>query len=333
MRFAVVQEGLTDGEHTLHLKVLNTNSTGTDGHYFEVINVCKAGNWLTAAPIANAGDDIKILTGTAVNLNGLASFDPDDEAISSYDWSIVTAPEGSTATILAPSESITEITPDIEGKYRIGLVVNDGIYNSIRDIKIINAKLTNNAPVANAGVDRNIPTRVWCYPNGSASSDADGDSLSFAWRKVSEPSGSNARLFNTDTRTLKFMPSAEGEYTMGLIVNDSLESSEEDLLVLTAIDGYSGLQEMSTTGLTLISYPNPAERQINIQYTVPFAENLCLSIVSLDGKKKVELLNALMQPGDYSLVLDISNLQLNAGIYLLQMISDQGRVYNKITIF
>jgi lysophospholipase L1-like esterase len=332
-RFALIQEGLADGEHILHMKVLNSNSTGSDGHYFEIINVCKAGNWLTASPIANAGDNIKILIGAVVNLDGTASFDPDNDTIRSYEWSVVSAPGGSVAAILTPSDSITEITPDIEGKYRIGLTVNDGLANSVTGIKIINAKLTNNVPVANAGVDRNIPTRVWCYPSGSNSSDADGDSLSYLWRKVSEPEESNTRLYNSDTRTLKFMPTAEGDYTMGLVVNDSLNLSTEDLLVLTAIDGYSGLQEMNVRGLNLISYPNPAEQYIHVQYTVPEMENISLSLTSLDGKKKVDLINVLTEPGDYSLIIDINDLRLNKGMYLLQMISNQGMVYNKITIF
>jgi hypothetical protein len=49
------------------------------------------------------------------------------------------------------------------------VVVNDGLVNSVADIKIINARLNNNPPVANAGEDQTVPTKVWVYPDGSAS--------------------------------------------------------------------------------------------------------------------------------------------------------------------
>ncbi len=332
-RFALVQEGLADGEHILHLKVLSTNSVGSVGHYFEVLNVCKAGNWLTAAPIAKAGDNIKIIIGTTVDLDGTDSFDPDNDTIKSYEWSVISAPVSSVANITAPSDSITEITPDIEGRYKIGLVVNDGIYNSVTGIKIVNAKLTNSAPVADAGEDRTIPNRVWCYPDGSNSSDADGDSLSYAWQLVSEPTGSSVRIYNENTRTLKFMPTKEGEYIVGLVVNDSLDLSTEDQVVLTSTNEVIGLQEMNSNGLSLVSFPNPAGRIVNVQYSVPVKDNICLSLVSIGGQKNIKLVNAQKMPGDYSLVIDIENLQLDEGIYLLQLDSNQGTVYNKISIF
>jgi acyl-CoA thioesterase-1 len=333
MRFALVEEGLSDGEHILHLKVLNSNSTGTDGHYFEVINICKAGSWLTAAPVANAGGNIKVLTGTPVVLDGTDSFDPDNDTIQSWEWSVILAPQGSVAGISNQNDSITEFTPDVEGKYRIGLTVGDGISFSIAGVKVINAKATNNAPVANAGDDRSIPTRVWCYPSGSASSDIDGDSLSYLWRKVSEPAGSSIRVYNEDTRVLKFMPTKDGEYTMGLIVNDSLTLSTEDLVVLNATSDIIGLQEMNAHGMSLLSYPNPTESTLNIQFSNPSPDNLSLALISLDGKKKVIILNAYVLNGDNSLRIDTRSLNLQKGIYILQLSSDKVTVYNKINIF
>jgi hypothetical protein len=46
----------------------------------------------------------------------------------------------------------------------------------------------------------------------------DGDLFSYAWRKVSEPEGSNVSFRDGNTPTPKFIPSSEGEYIIGLIV-------------------------------------------------------------------------------------------------------------------
>ncbi|WP_373097611.1 PKD domain-containing protein, partial [Zhongshania sp.] len=52
----------------------------------------------------------------------------------------------------------------------------------------------NNLPIANAGVDQNIVTGAFVTLDGSASSDADGDSLSYLWSISSKPGGSSASL-------------------------------------------------------------------------------------------------------------------------------------------
>jgi hypothetical protein len=59
----------------------------------------------------------------------------------------------------------------------------------------------NQPPVASAGPDQTAALGSVVTLNGSGSTEADGDSLTYAWRLVSRPAGSLAVLENqTDVR-------------------------------------------------------------------------------------------------------------------------------------
>ena len=85
-------------------------------------------------------------------------------------------------------------TVDLAGDYVVQLIVNDGTVNSAPDSVIIT---TNNvAPVADAGPDQGgkAPGSLVTL-NGSGSSDANGDPLTYSW-SLSKPTGSAAILAN-----------------------------------------------------------------------------------------------------------------------------------------
>jgi hypothetical protein len=48
-----------------------------------------------------------------------------------YQWSLVSAPSGSTATILNPTAQIASFVPDLPGTFVVQLIVNDGYLNSL----------------------------------------------------------------------------------------------------------------------------------------------------------------------------------------------------------
>ena len=92
--------------------------------------------------------------------------------------------------------------------------------------------VANTAPVANAGEDKNIYLGEQITLDGSSSSDADGDSLSYKWSITSAPSSS----FTLEaTANPSFTPSVQGEYVISLIVNDGKDNSESDTVVVTVI--------------------------------------------------------------------------------------------------
>jgi acyl-CoA thioesterase-1 len=317
--FALIEENLPDGQHTLHIKVIEDNSTGTDGHYFELLNILKAGNWLTAAPIAKAGENLKVLTGTAVELNGSASYDPDNDSIVTFKWSVITKPGGSLAEIDNDSDMITEITPDEEGQYRIGLTVNDGIYNSIISVKTINAKETNTAPLANAGGDKYVATKVYVTLDGSYSIDEDGDPLSFNWRIISMPDGSGPVIMDEKTSAARFRTSTEGVYVIGLVVNDSITDSSEDSITITAIDNYTDIETACDNKINFVCYPNPAKNLLSVKFSLLSEQAVDLSIYSLSGAKTANLINGILHQGTYNFDFYTKDIINNKGMYILKL--------------
>ncbi len=87
------------------------------------------------------------------------------------------------------------------------------------------AERINTAPTADPGVDRNVLTTDSVTLDGSASRDAEGDSLTFIWSFVSRPSGSGATFNDPQSRTPFFVADKIGTYVVRLVVNDGAVDS------------------------------------------------------------------------------------------------------------
>ncbi len=176
-------------------------------------------------PVANAGADQAIVAGQRVTLDGGTSYDPDGDAIA-FRWSISSAPAGSVLAIPNPTDPIIEFVADRPGDYVLQLVVNDGQEDSAADTVVVST--SNTTPVANAGPDQaGTPGRTVIL-DGSASGDADGHLLSYAWSIVSAPSGSLAALEDEASVSPTLMPDRPGSYVVQLIVHDGYVASAPD---------------------------------------------------------------------------------------------------------
>ena len=100
---------------------------------------------------------------------------------STYAWTLSSRPAGSAAALTGASSAAPTFTADVAGTYVASLVVNDGKVNSTAATVTITATVANAAPVANAGAAQNVTTGTVVTLNGSTSSDANGDPLTYAW--------------------------------------------------------------------------------------------------------------------------------------------------------
>jgi hypothetical protein len=105
------------------------------------------------------------------------------------------------------------------------------------------APATNEAPIANAGPDQNVTTdsTVTVTLDGSGSSDADGDPLSYDWIFVSRPPGSSAALSDGTVVNPTFIADVGGSYVLSLVVGDGTVASAEDTVLINTIADYSSL--------------------------------------------------------------------------------------------
>ena len=122
------------------------------------------------------------------------------------------------------------------GSYECTVSATDDAGNSAQATIAITVESgeVNNAPVANAGADFTAPTGSSVALDGSQSSDADQDSLSFTWSFVSVPNGSNSSISNsTASSSASFVPDLNGDYQIQLQVSDGSDA-DNDTITVTA---------------------------------------------------------------------------------------------------
>ena len=264
-------------------------------------------------PVASAGPDGSVPVGQQYLLNGAASYDVDGDSIS-YFWQILLAPPGSIANLTAVDTLNPRLTPDVSGNYLIQLIVNDGEADSLPDQVQISTE--NSAPVADAGADQTPAVNDWVMLDGSASSDIDGDPLTYVWRLLSKPDQSDTELEQQYTMMPQLLIDQPGSYIVGLTVSDGLLSSSEDLVELNTRNSAplanAGNNQTAVVG-TLVMLDGSASSDIDGD---PLSYNW--SLLSKPAGSSAELSNASTVMPDFSIDL--------AGTYQFQLIVNDGLV-------
>ena len=185
------------------------------------------------APVADAGPDLADEIAATVLLDGSGSFDANGDPLS-FDWSLISLPGGSTATLSDATSTVASFVPDLPGQYVAQLIVNDGQLNSAPDTALVTIDVGNTQPVADAGPDQSVITGSIVSMDGSGSFDADGDGLTFTWSITSKPASSLAELSNPFEIAPTFEADVRGSYVIQLIVNDGMIPSDPDSAIVTA---------------------------------------------------------------------------------------------------
>ncbi|MDA2919342.1 PKD domain-containing protein [Desulfobacterota bacterium AH_259_B03_O07] len=185
---------------------------------------------LNSPPVANAGPDQAISVPTTVQLDGSGSTDVDGDLLT-FNWSLTSIPQGSSAQLSDANIVNPTFNADIPGTYVAQLIVNDGTVDSDADTVTITTE--NIRPVVDAGFDQTVFVTDTVQLDGSGSSDADNDPLTFSWSFVSVPIGSTTTLQNPTSVNPTLIVDVFGDYVVQLIVNDGIAGSDPDTVLIS----------------------------------------------------------------------------------------------------
>lgn len=225
------------------------------------------------APVANAGLDQNVKTGSTVYLDGTASYDPDGDPLT-YSWSFVSRPSGSNATLSGASTATPTFVADVDGTYEVASTVSDAELSSTDSVVVTAAP--NRAPVANAGPDQSVATGSTVQLDGTGSYDPDADSITYNWIFLSKPSGSGATLSGADTAEPTFTADIDGSYEMELTVSDG-ELTATDTVIVAATTA-TGPTTVSVTSITYSTEGGKNGDQ-HLRIEVALVDNLGNSVV------------------------------------------------------
>ena len=189
---------------------------------------------LNAKPTVNAGLDQTIHAGTTATLTPTAS-DTDGDTLT-YTWST----SGGVLQQDPATGKATLGTSTTPATYTLTLTVTDGHGGSASDTLIITTD--NTRPIATITVEtappyhRGDPITL----NAKASTDDNGDPLTYTWALITLPSGSAAKLSATTGDTVSFTPdkldNGQGVYEVMLTADDGHTGTDTDQVTLTVLN-------------------------------------------------------------------------------------------------
>jgi hypothetical protein len=183
-------------------------------------------------PVADTGLSRTVAERTVVTLNGTASFDPDGSPLT-YQWTQISGPP---VTLTDADTAMATFTPEVGRSTIFGfqLVVNDGTETSLPKIIEIGVTNANRKPMAMPMGPASVAERSGTVTlNGSGSTDADGETLTYRWTQRSGPA---VTLSSTTVASPTFTPPevpADTQLSFELVVNDGIENSAASTLAVT----------------------------------------------------------------------------------------------------
>lgn len=186
-------------------------------------------------PLAIAGMDHNVKTGSQVTLDGSGSSGRDGNLIT-FNWTETNKPLNSAATLSDTNVPMPSFVADKDGYYSYDLTVCDSVYCSGPDSVAVNATSLNAAPNASADHDQYVLRCQSVLLDGSKSNNPDNgpNPLTYLWSFQSVPSGSlltDADIINKDAPLANFTPDIDGKYILDLSVSDGAATSHDQVIV------------------------------------------------------------------------------------------------------
>ncbi len=213
------------GNYTFTLAVLDTDAHWSIDEAFLELEVLKANE----APVADAGEDQTVETGTNVEVNGTASYDPDGELVG-WQWN-ASISNPSVVALAGNNTTVATFTaPDVTGVYSFTLVVLDdnGTWSEEDEVNVTVELPPNLLPVAVATAPPAIQLGDTIELNGSPSYDPDGEIVEWVWNCTSN---SSLPVSDGNAAAASATPEVPGTYTFTLTVRDDRDGWSEPAIV------------------------------------------------------------------------------------------------------
>ncbi len=249
-----------DGTYHVDCTVINAKGVRSDSDRLIV-------STRNGAPVADPGSDTALKEiGIAIALDGSTSFDPEGEPLF-FRWAFVEKPVESAADIVGSTSQVAHFTPDIYGRYTVGLTVSDP--GGLRGFATRSFGFGNFTPSADAGNTVISPVDHTVQLDGGGSRDPDGGPLSFSWTMVRRPDSSVAVLTDRTSATPLITPDVAGDYVFSLTVSDGTSASTPSITTVTAYSAGGALVDAIKDAVNAMNLLDCQDfRNLRLRYTL-----------------------------------------------------------------
>ncbi len=253
------------------------------------------------------------LPNNTVQVDGSKSTDADGR-IASYQWSQVSGP--STATIASPKTAGTAIQNLKAGTYTFQLKVTDNGGLSATANLTVTVLAAYRGPVANAGADQTLRLPVSTASlNGSASTDPNGQSLTYSWKQISGPNASSIASAGAATTSVSGLLAGTYQYTLTVKNTANLQAVDTvKLVVLAQVENQAPVANVKDSMLSnspwrwQLSSAGSYDKDGRIStYSWSYVSGPVTPILSTPGQAATEVTNLIK--GTYKFKLTITDNQ------------------------
>ncbi len=221
------------------VRIYNRALTATEIQ--QLYNLGQPGN---NPPVANAGNNQTVNSGALVNLDGTGSTDADGDTLS-YSW--VQTAGTPTITLTDANTATPSFIAPASGTFTFQLTVDDGSHSDTDSVTITVSVPGNNPPVASAGPDQAVNSGVTVNLDGSASTDPDGDTLTYSW--IQTGGTTQVSLSGANTVSPSFTaPTVSDTLTFQVTVDDGNGLTHTDSVVIVVASNAWSVQRNFDAG-------------------------------------------------------------------------------------